>query len=94
MALDVAAFRVRHPEFKGVDSGLITVKLADAVKRLSPAVFGNRYDEAHGNLTAHLLAGGAPWGVAARLKDGSGKTCYSAALDDMITEVAAGFGVT
>ncbi len=94
MALDVAAFRVRHPEFKGVDSGLITVKLADAVKRLSPAVFGTRYDEAHGNLTAHLLAGGAPWGVAARLKDGSGQTCYSAALDTMITEVAAGYGVT
>lgn len=94
MALDEAAFRVRHPEFKGVDSGLITVKLADAVKRLSPAVFGARYDEAHGFLTAHLLAGGAPWGVAARLKDGSGATVYSAALDTMITEVAAGYGIT
>lgn len=94
MALDEAAFRLRYPEFKGVASGLITVKLADAVKRLSPAVFGAKYDEAHGCLTAHLLAGGAPWGVAARLKDGSGATCYSAALDVLIAECAAGFGVT
>lgn len=94
MALDVAAFRVRHPEFKGVDSGLITIKLADAVKRLSAPVFGTRYDEAQGYLTAHLLAGGAPWGVAARLKEGNGATCYSASLDVMIEEVAAGFGVT
>jgi hypothetical protein len=73
---------------------LITVKLADAVKRLSPAVFGDRYDEAQAHLTAHLLAGGAPWGVAARLKEGKGATVYSAQLDDLITEVAAGFGVT
>lgn len=92
--LDLAAFRVRYPEFKGVADALIEVKLADAVKRLSPAVFGTRYDEAHGCLTAHLLAGGAPWGAAARLKDGSGGTVYSAALDTMIVEVAAGYGVT
>lgn len=94
MALDVTTFRVRCPEFKGVDSGLITIKLADAVKRLSPAVFGARYDEAQAFLTAHLLAGGAPWGAAARLKEGNGATCYSVSLDDLITEVAAGFGVT
>jgi len=92
--LDVAAFRLRCPEFKGVDSGLITIKLADAVKRLSPAVFGDRYDEAHAHMTAHILAGGAPWGTAARLKPGAGGTCYSASLDDLITECAAGFGVT
>lgn len=92
--LDLAAFRVRHPEFAGVVDGLITIKLADAVKRLSPAVFGTRYDEAHGHLTAHLLAGGAPWGAAARLKDGTGGTVYSASLDQLITEVAAGYGVT
>ncbi len=94
MALDESGFRDRNPEFKGVASGLIVIKLADAVKRLSPAVFGDRYDEAHGYLTAHLLAGGAPWGVAARLKDGSGSTCYSASLDQLVREVSAGFGVT
>lgn len=92
--VDLAAFRVRCPEFKGVADELITIKLADAAKRLSPAVFGVRYDEAHASLTAHLLAGGAPWGVAARLKEGTGATVYSAALDTMITECAAGFGVT
>lgn len=73
---------------------MITVKLADAVKRLSVPVFGDKYDEAHGYLTAHSLAGGAPWGVAARLKEGNGATCYSAQLDTLIEEVAAGYGVT
>jgi len=92
--LNLAAFRVRHPEFKGVHDDLITIKLADAVKRLSPAVFGDRYDEAHGHLTAHMLAGGAPWGAAARLKDGLGSTVYSSQLDQLIVEVAAGYGVT
>ena len=92
--LDLAAFRLRKPEFKGVADGLIQIKLADAVKRLSPGVFGDRYDEAHAELTAHLLAGGAPWGVAARLKEGNGATVYSAQLDMLIIECAAGFGIT
>jgi uncharacterized protein DUF4054 len=89
-----AAFRGRYPEFEGVADSLIDTCLADALNGISQAVFGARADEAQACLTAHLLAGGRPWGVAARLKEGNGATVYSRALDDLITIKAAGYGVT
>lgn len=92
--LNLAAFQLRHPEFQNVDSGLIQVKLDDAAKRLSASVFGDRIDEAHEYLTAHLLAM-APWGVAAQVKvDGATTTTYGLALETLIREVGAGYGVT
>ena len=92
--LDLAAFRARHPEFTNVADPLLVVKLADAWKRLSPAVFGERIDEAHAWMTAHLAAS-APWGYAARLQGtADGSTVYSAAFDLLVREVSAGFGVT
>lgn len=94
MALTEQTFRDRYPEFKAISSALVVGALADAAKRLSPAVLGDRYDEAQGCRAAHLLAGGRPWGAAARLKDGNGKTVYSEAFDQIVIEVAAGFGVT
>jgi hypothetical protein len=101
MALDETAFRVRHPEFKGASSALVTVKLADALKRLSPGLFGTSFDEAHGWLTAHLLAT-TPWGMAARidpklaLMTGAkpGSTIYSLELQKLALEAGAGIGVT
>lgn len=92
--LDLAAFRVKHPEFQNVDGTLLQGKLDDAWKRLSPAVFGDRVNEAHGWLTAHLAAS-APWGYQARLQGTTdGSTVYSAAFDLLVQECAAGFGVT
>lgn len=97
MALDEAGFRVRHPEFKGASSGLVTIKLADAVKRLSVELLGSSYDEAHGWLTAHLLAT-TPWGMAARidpkLASTPGETIYSVALKQLQLEAGAGVGTT
>lgn len=94
MALDLAAFRARHPEFQNVDSTLLQTKLDDAAKRLSPAVFGDRFDEAHAWCAAHLAAS-APWGSAARLQGTTdGSTVYSAALERLMREVGYGFGVT
>src|SRR6187549_1571859 len=97
MALDEAAFRVRHPEFKGAGSALVVIKLADALKRLSPGLFGDRFDEAHGWLTAHLLAT-TPWGMAARvdpkLSVTPGATIYSLELKKLAYEAGAGIGVT
>ncbi len=94
MALDEAGFRARYPEFKAVGSAMITTALADALNGLSVPVFGARLNEAHGCRTAHLLAGGRPWGAAARLKAGDGQTVYGAAFDMMVREHAAGYGVT
>ena len=92
--LDLSTFRARHPEFANVADGLITIALADAWRRVSPAVYGTQIDRAHALTTAHDLAS-APWGYQARLegtKDGS--TVYSGALQRLIEEVGAGFGVT
>lgn len=101
MALDESEFRKRHPEFKGANSELVQIKLADALRRLSPALFGSNFDEAHGWKTCHLLAT-TPWGMAARLDPkliaiGAapyGATIYSAALRDLSYEAGAGLGVT
>ena len=94
MALDLAAFRLRKPEFQGVNNALIQTALDAAVKRLSPGVLGDSCDDAHAELTAHILASN-PWGAQARLqgtKDGS--TVYSAALAKIVREKGAGFGIT
>ena len=92
--LDLAAFRARHPEFQNVAGALLQTKLDDAWKRISPAVFGNRVDEAHGWMAAHLAAS-APWGYQARLQGTTdGSTVYSAAFDALVRECGAGFGVT
>ncbi len=94
MALTLAQFRGRKPEFQGVNDALITTALASAVKRLSAGVLGDSYDDAHAELTAHILASN-PWGAQARLngtKDGS--TVYSAALSKIVREKGAGFGIT
>lgn len=101
MALDESEFRIRHPEFKGANSELVQIKLADALVRLSPALFGDSFDEAHGWKTAHLLAS-TPWGMAARLDPKLvqlglapfGSTIYSAALHALAVESGAGIGVT
>lgn len=101
MALDETAFRVRHPEFKGASSALVQVKLADALLRLSPGLFAASFDEAHGWLTAHLLAT-TPWGMAARLDPKAaamsgakpGSTIYSLELGRLAYEAGAGIGVT
>lgn len=94
MALNLAAFQARRPEFQNVDGSLLQAALDDAAKRLSPAVFGVRYDEAHMWLAAHLCAS-APWGAAARLQGTTdGSTVYSAALERLSREVGFGFGIT
>ena len=94
MAQDESAFRARYPEFKAVGSALIVSALADSVNQLSASVLGARYNEAQGCLAAHLLAGGRPWGAAARLKAGDGETVYSKAFRDLTVQLAAGYGVT
>jgi Protein of unknown function (DUF4054) len=94
MALDLNQFRTRKPEFQGVNNELINLALAAAVKRLSPGVLGDSYDDAQAELAAHILASN-PWGAQARLsgtKDGS--TVYSAALAKIVREKGAGFGIT
>jgi hypothetical protein len=69
--VDSSAFLDRYPEFDRAENlALVEQTLAEVASKLDSAVFGERYDEAHGALTAHTLWSSA-FGVSLRL-DGSG----------------------
>lgn len=60
------AFLDRYPEFDHEDNGLlVAATLAEVATNLDASVFGSRYDEAHGALTAHKLWASA-FGVSLR----------------------------
>lgn len=93
MALDLATFRTRRPEFASIADATITAALADALKRMSVPAFGDKADEAQMWLAAHLMAQ-APWGYPARLQGRTdGATVYSAAFDQLVRENGAGYGI-
>jgi len=60
--VNLAAFRARYPEFgtgaagTGASDALVTAALADAADTMDAAVWGTRYDQGHGLLTAHILS--------------------------------------
>ena len=85
--LDLEGFRNRFPEFSACGDTLLQTALDDASARVSPGVFGDTIDRAHGLKTAHMLCC-SPWGTGARLnpKVSDGKTIYSKALQELITE--------
>lgn len=64
--MDLAAFRVAFPEFRTAPDGLVSGKLANAAARLDAGRYGDTYEEAHGLLTAHLVAM-SPFGSSLRL---------------------------
>jgi hypothetical protein len=73
-------FCVRYPEFADPDnSRIVSSCLVEAAAAIDQSVFGSRYDEAHGALTAHKLWTSA-FGVSLRL-DGSGAEGESKYLD-------------
>lgn len=59
-------FRCMFQEFRLVPDVVAQSYLDQAAKRLSADVLGEAYDEAHGNLTAHLIAS-SPAGLSLRL---------------------------
>jgi hypothetical protein len=76
---------------------MIDAALTDAAGRVSPAVFKEQINRAHGLRAAHILVSSG-WGGAARLdakgKSPDGETTYSALLKQMIAERAACRGMT
>lgn len=74
--MDLETFRSLHPEFDPLDDSIIEVKLSQAAERLDPAIYGQKYDQAHELLTAHLLVV-SPFGQSARLEgDAEGTSLY------------------
>lgn len=90
--MTVAQFLVRFPEFdvpgEPVPEPLIEAKLAEAALLVSSAVFGDRYQDALGYQTAHLLSQ-SPFGQQARL-DSDGRTTYQSALKTLVRIAASG----
>lgn len=91
MAIDSTAFLVRFPEFAESDTDLIDAKLAEALGALSSTILGDRFDEAQGYLTAHLLAL-SPYGMQARLQAAvpTGETTYWQRYAQIAMEAGAG----
>ncbi len=72
MAHTASTFIVSFPEFSGIDSALITLKLAEAELCIDRVLWATRADAGQGYMAAHLLAT-SPFGngTATVQKDGS-----------------------
>lgn len=92
MALTRSAFRTLYSEFDRVEDATVDAKLAEAEDRLSEDYFGDRFDNAHGLMTAHLIAI-SPAGRQARLdpkKAEGNTTTYQRELGELLKENAPG----
>jgi hypothetical protein len=70
--VDRDTFLDRYPEFDHADNQELVQQTLDEVEgKLDASVYGERFDEAHGALSAHTLWSSA-FGVSLRL-DGSGE---------------------
>ncbi len=54
--MEIAAFKIRYPEFSQATDEHIQACLDDAALSVDAEVYGSKYDLAHGLLTAHYLA--------------------------------------
>jgi len=65
--MEAAAFLDRFPEFETTAEAQLTAVLVEAAAAIDTEIFGGRYDDAHGLLTAHLLWT-SPFGVSLRME--------------------------
>jgi len=86
-------FRCMFPEFRLVPDVVAQSYLDQAAARLSEAVLLGAYDEAHGNLAAHLIAS-SPAGISLRLVRQDKTSTYSDKLDDIRQAFCFGASVT
>lgn len=75
MALDLATFQNRYPEFAQIDPDYVTAVLADALQYVPVGTWGDFTDQGHGLKTAQLLAG-SPFGNGTALVNADGTTVY------------------
>ena len=86
------SFRDLFQEMRTVPDVTVQGYLDMAARRLSVSELGSGYDEAHGNLTAHLIAT-SPAGVSSRMVNKDGTTTYSGRVDEIRLGFCHGFGV-
>ena len=85
-------FRDLFQEFRTVPDVTVQGYLDEAARRLSVTQLQGAYDEAHGNLTAHLIAT-SPAGVSSRMVNKDGTTTYSGRVDEIRKGFCHAFGV-
>ena len=85
-------FRDLFQEFRTVPDITAQGYLDMAARRLSVSELGSGYDEAHGNLAAHLIAT-SPAGVSSRMVNKDGTTTYSGRVDEIRAGFCHAFGV-
>ena len=90
--MNLVTFRQIFPEAATCPDALINPFLAMAEKAIDPEVYGDRFDEAHGYLTMHLLAV-SPYGKTARLESDKGKSTYGNRYEAVRLECTVGFRV-
>ena len=93
MALVAADIIARFPEFTGTATALIDLKLAEAYRRTTEAVWGDLQDDGAAYLTAHLLAL-TPDARDMRVGKDKLSTIYQQAREDLEKIVSSGFRVT
>ena len=67
--MDLAAFRIHHPEFAKTSDARVEGAIADAVAECSAAAYGSLYDRAVRLLAARMIAL-SPYGQSSRTDDG------------------------
>jgi hypothetical protein len=88
-------FLAAFPEFTETDTSLVDAKLAEAARRIDPAVWLTWENDGHGQLTAHLIAN-SPTGNSAKLqaKGDAPRTVYEGEFRRLQRMVAAGIRST
>lgn len=81
--MNLAAFRIRYPEFRTAVDPFVQSVLDSAATELNATEIGAPFDEAHGLLTAHKIAI-SPLGTNARTLNDKGQTTYQAELERVL----------
>lgn len=69
--MDVATFKTTFPEFASADDGLVSAKLAEALRSIDVDIWGDLAVDGQAYLAAHLLAM-SPFGIQAGFRAGAG----------------------
>lgn len=91
--MNISDFRTKYPEWNTAQpDAFVQAFLDEAARSISSDVAGDRYDDMHGLLTAHLLAL-SPHGRNSRLAaPANGQSVYWGRYQAIVFEVTAGLG--
>lgn len=86
--LTLEAFRSEYPDFQSTPDDFVQKYLDRAAKRIDPRIWGEKADEGHGLLAAHLMAI-SPSGLNSRMVSADGDSTYGKAFRVLEAQVTA-----